>query len=169
MFASLLLWHQPRAVGLEASLTVIGVPSAYSVPSPFPSSLPPLLHGKVFTVHILPCGWAFASRLMLVPLILCVFLAASRSWPLRHLCAGPAPALRLLRAVSALGGGLGLQPGSAQPSPAPGAPEVCSARGQLPLGWEGRVLSRSGEGFPAHRAWGGSEQTSVEHTHLSLI
>ena len=93
VFASLLLWHQPRAVGLEASLTVIGVPSAYSVPSPFPSSLPPLLHGKVFTVHILPCGWAFASRLMLVPLILCVFLAASRSWPLtaplRRACTCP--------------------------------------------------------------------------------
>lgn len=55
-----------------------------------------------------------------------------------------------------LGGGLGLQLGSAQHSPAPGAPEVCSARGQLLLGWEGRVLSRSGEGFPAQRAWGGS-------------
>lgn len=88
-----LFWHRPRAVGLEASLPVIGVPSAHPVPSPFPSSLPPLLHGKVFTAHILPCGWAFASRLMLVPLILCVFLAASRSWPLtaflRRACTCP--------------------------------------------------------------------------------
>ena len=48
------------------------VPGAHSVPSPFPSSLPLLLHGKVLTVHILLCGWAFASRLVLVALILVV-------------------------------------------------------------------------------------------------
>ena len=43
--------------GLETSLSVIGVPV------PLLSSLL-LLHGKVSTVHILLCGWAFADRFM---------------------------------------------------------------------------------------------------------